>query len=262
MKARLVTIVLLAAAVLTIAGDRSASTVQKKSLPFNNRIEWYANEAKAKGQNRIAVSGFLADEYPGGAGTISAEEAFSSSTVVVAHLVFKESSYRNNEIFTWNKFAIDEILSEAKEVPGRGFLMPVPPSTILPVQSGEFLIPKRGGKVNIDGVDVEQVVESFPAYELNQKYVLLIHLYPSGVAHTFGGPIGVFRVLEDDKLVPIGESEHRTRRDFKDLYGNSLETLRTHFKQAASASTTMRTPSRARRSLEQNSGTSTVRRFS
>lgn len=233
MKVKLITAVLLAAAIVTIGVVRSASTLQKKSLPSNDQIKWYANEAKTKGQKKVTVAGHLEDEYPGGAGTIKAEEAFWYSTVVVARVIFKESSYRNNNIFTWNKFAIDEVLSEAKELPGPRLQMTAPPSTLLPLQSGEFLIAKSGGTVNIDGVDVEQVNEDYPAYELNQRYVLLIHLYPSGAARTFGGPVGVFRVLENDKLAPIAESkhsEHRTRRDFKEMFGNSLDVLREHFK--------------------------------
>lgn len=233
MKVKLIATILLAAAVVTIGVVRSASTIEKKSLPSKERIKWYANEAKTKGQKKITVPGPLV-EYLGGAGTISAEEAFSSSTVVVAHLVFKESSYHDNEIVTWNKFVIDEVLSEARDVPGREFLMPVPPSSLLPIQSNELLIPRSGGTVNIDGVEVEQIIESFPAYELNQKYVLLLHQYRSGVAGTFGGPVGVFKVVENDELSPIAEGkhmEHRTRKDFKDLYGNSLDLLRTHFKQ-------------------------------
>jgi len=165
------------------------------------------------------------------AGTISADEALSSSTVVVAHLLSKESYYRDDSITTWNKFAIDEVLSEAKGLlPGRE-PSPPPSSTLLPLQRAQVLIPKLGGVVNIDGVDVVQPVDSFPEYELNQKYLLLINLYPSGVARTFGGPIGVFKVLPNDKLAPIRDSENKVRRDFKDKYESSLAVLRRHLKQ-------------------------------
>jgi hypothetical protein len=59
--------------------------------------------------------------------------------------------------------------------------------TKLVIVVGEFLLPKTGGTANIDGVEVQQFVEDYPEYELNQEYVLLITLYPSGVARTFGG---------------------------------------------------------------------------
>jgi hypothetical protein len=229
MKVKLIAIVLLAAAVIAVGVVRTASTIQKKPVPYKDRLKWYANEAKIKGQQKVAVPAPLV-EHLGGAGTISAEEAFSSSTVVVAHLISKRAYYRDDEITTWNKFAIDEVLSEAKALPCPACLPPTAPSTLLPLQSGEFLIPKTGGTVNIDGVDVEQADDSFPEYELNQRYVLLINLYPSGVARTVGGPVGVFRLLQNDKLAPISETEHKIRRDFKDGYANSLDLLRKHLK--------------------------------
>ena len=170
-------------------------------------------------------------EYLGGAGTISAEEAFSSSTVVVAHVTSKYTTYRDADIITWNKFVIDETISEAQDLPCPGCVPLSPPANVLPLSPGEFLLPKTGGTVNIDGVEVQQSVDDYPEYELNQKYVLLINLYPSGVARTIGGPVGVFKVLPNDKLAPISESEHKIRKDFKDVYANSLDQVRKHLKQ-------------------------------
>ena len=229
MKTKLIIIVLLVAAAAALGVVRTASTIQQKRAPDRDSLKWYANEAKNKGQKKVGVPAPLV-EYLGGAGTISAEEAFSSSTVVVAHLVSKQSTYRNNDIRTWNKFVIDETLSEVKYLPNPGYLPPSPPATLLPLSRGEFLLPKTGGTVNIDGVEVQQFVEDYPEYELNQKYVLLITLYPSSVARTFGGPVGVFKVLANDKLAPVSESEHKIRKDFKDLYGNSLDQVRKHLR--------------------------------
>ena len=227
MKTRLIILILLVAAAAAIGEvRRRASTIEKKEpVPYDHRLWWYAKEAKNKGQKKVGVPAPLI-EYLGDAGTISAEEAFSSSTVVVAHLVSKQSAYTNNDIRTWNKFAIDETLSEAKDLPCPGCGLPSPPAILLPLLPGEFLLPKTGGTVNIDGVEVQQLVEDYPEYELNQKYVLLIFLYPSGVVRTFGGPVGVFKVLPNDKLAPISESDHKIRKDFKDVYGNSLEQVR------------------------------------
>jgi hypothetical protein len=157
-------------------------------------------------------------------------EAFASSTVVIAHLISRQSYPRDDDIVTWNKFTIDEVLSEATELPCPGCAPQDPPSSLLPLQAGEFLIPKTGGTVNIDGIEVEQIDAAFPAYEPNQKYLLLINLYPSGTAQTVGGPVGVFKILQNDKVLPLRESEHRIRKDFKEKYGNSLAELRKHLK--------------------------------
>jgi hypothetical protein len=227
MKTRLIIFILLVAAAAAIGEvRRRASTIDKKEpVPYRASIEWYANEAKNKGQKKVGVPAPLV-EYLGDAGTIGAEEAFLSSTVVVAHLVSKQSTYINDDITTWNKFAIDETLSEGKDLPCRNCVPPLAPATVLPLLPGEFLLPKTGGTVNIDGVEVQQFVKDYPEYELNQKYVLLINVYSWRVPQTIGGPVGVFKVLPNDKLAPISESEHKIRKDFKDVYGNSLAQVR------------------------------------
>jgi len=229
MKTKLVAVaVLLGMGVLAVGVIRTGSTIQKQNVPYKDRLKWYARDAKSRGQQKVRVPAPLV-EYLGGAGTITSEEAFSSSTVVIAHVIYKQSYPRNDDIVTWNKFAIDEVLSQAKELPCPGCVLPDVPSTFLPLQSGEFLIPKTGGTVNIDGVDIEQTDDTFPEYQFNQSYLLLINLYPTGAARTFGGPVGVFKV-ENGKVLPIRDTEHRIKKDFKETYGNSLDRLKRHLK--------------------------------
>ena len=128
----------------------------------------------------------------------------------------------DNEITTWNKFAIDEVLSEFRQLPCPACVPPQPPLSQLPLWSGEFLIPKTGGTVNVDGVDIEQRDENFPEYEFNQPCVLLLNLYPTGTARTVRGPVGVFRIVQN-KIVPVCQSEHQIQKDLKERFGTSLE---------------------------------------
>jgi len=227
MKLKLMAIVAFAVILTAIGVIHTASTTQKKTVPQKDRLQWYAKEAKAERRDSVRVPAPLI-EYLGGAGTITADEAFAASTVVVAHLVSKESFVVDDEIRTWNKFAIDEVLSESKELPCPRCVPPPPPVSQLPLNSGEFLIPKTGGTVNIDGVEVEQHTEEFPEYEFQQQYLLLINLYPNGTARTVGGPVGVFKVLSNNKIAPVRESEHRIPKDFKERFGNSLDQIRKH----------------------------------
>lgn len=227
MKIKLISLILLGAGMLAVGLSRSASTIQEKDAPYKDRLKWYAKEAKTQGRQKVTVPAPLA-QYLGDAGTITFEEAVSSSTVVIAHLISKQSHPHDDDIITWNKFAIDEVLSEAKELPCPGCLPREPPPSLLPLQSREFLISKIGGTVNIDGVEVAQIDDAFPDYEPDQKYLLLINLYPSGAARTIGGPVGVFRILKNNKVSPLRESEHRIRKDVKEKYDNSLEQLRKH----------------------------------
>ena len=229
MKIKLLILVLFGAAVILIGLIHTASTVQKQHPPYKDRLKWYAKQAKSEGRNKITIPADVV-EYLGSAGTITAEQAFASSSVVIAHLVAKESYARNDYVLTWNKFVIDEVLSEATELPCKDCGPSAPPSSFLPLQSGEFLIAKRGGSVAVDGVTIEQTDNAFPDYDFNQRYLLLVVLQPKGTAWTIGGPVGVFRLINNDKAMPVRESEHRIHKDFKEKYGNSLERLRQHLK--------------------------------
>jgi len=229
MKIKLLFLVVLIVGVLAFGVTRTASTIQKENPPYKDRLKWYAKEAKTHGQQKIKVPAPLV-EYLGGASTITSDEAFASSTVLIAHLVSQESYPRDDDIITWNKFAIEEVLSEAQKLPCPACVPADAPSTLLPLQSGEFLIPKTGGTVNIDGVVVEQTDNDFPAYEFNQRYLLLVSLYPPGVARTMGGPVGVFTIGQNGNLKPVRENGHRIRKDFREKYGDSLENVKSHFK--------------------------------
>ncbi|MEN3326079.1 MAG: hypothetical protein V7638_886 [Acidobacteriota bacterium] len=229
MKLKLIAIFAFAVAVIAVGVIRTTSTIQRKNVPNKDRLKWYAKEAKNEGRQKVTMAAPLV-EYLGGAGTITADDAFAASTVVIAHLVSKQSNALNDDITTWNRFAIDEVLLEAKELPCPTCLPPEPPPTLLPIKPGEFLIPKTGGTVNIDGVDIEQIDEAFPEYQFDQRYLLLLNLYATGTARTVGGPVGVFKIVENDRIVPVHESEHRIQKDFKLKFGNSLEHLRKHLK--------------------------------
>lgn len=228
MKIKLAALILLGAGVISVGLIRTASTIQKEQPPLKERLKWYARQAKSEGRKKVRIPADVV-EYLGSAGTITAEEAFSSSSVVIAHLVAKESYPRNNDIITWNKFVIDEVLSEATELPCTNCGPSNPPSTFLPVQRGEFLLAKGGGTVQLDGVEIEQTDPGYPDYKFNERYLLLVVLQPTGTAWTMGGPVGVFRVISNDKVRPVRESEHRIHKDFKEKYGNSLERFRKHF---------------------------------
>jgi hypothetical protein len=126
--------------------------------------------------------------------------------VVIAHLISRQSYPRDDDIVTWNKFTIDEVLSEATELPCPGCAPQDPPSSLLPLQAGEFLIPKTGGTVNIDGIEVEQIDAAFPAYEPNQKYLLLINLYHQGLRRLLAGLLGYLKFFKTIKSYPYARA--------------------------------------------------------
>ena len=229
MKNKLIALVVLAAGLLAVGVIRTASKIQTRDIPIKDRLNWYVKEAQTEGRQKINIPAPTV-EYLGGAGTISLDEASSSSTVVVAHLISKQSYAGSDDVITWNRFIIDEVLSEAKDLPCPACVPPDPPADLAPLQLGEFLLPKNGGTVNVEGIEIEQRDHNFPEFKQNQKYLLLINLYPSGVARTVGGPVGVFIIEQNDRVLPITESEHRIRKDLKEKYANSLDGFRKHLR--------------------------------
>jgi hypothetical protein len=228
MKIKLVAVVLLGTGLISFGLIRTASTVQKQQPPYKERLKWYAKEAKSGDRKKVTIPADVV-EYLGSAGTITVEEAFSSSSVVIAGLAARESYPRNDYIVTWNKFIIEEVLSEPKKLPCRNCGPSDPPSSFLPLQPGEFLTLNRGGRVTIRDRDRTNR-RRFPQYESGQTYLLLLVLQPSGTAWTIGGPVGVFRIINNDQLVPVRETEHKIHKDLKEKYGNSLESVRKHLK--------------------------------
>jgi hypothetical protein len=137
MKIKLVAVVLLGTGLISFGLIRTASTVQKQQPPYKERLKWYAKEAKSGDRKKVTIPADVV-EYLGSAGTITVEEAFSSSSVVIAGLAARESYPRNDYIVTWNKFIIEEVLSEPKKLPCRNCGPSDPPSSFLPLQPGEF----------------------------------------------------------------------------------------------------------------------------
>ena len=197
-----------------------------KQAPTTERLRWYAAQAKSEGRREIKIPS-LKIEYSGDSTAITLDEALKVSTVVVAQLVEKKSYEQSgNNIVTWNKFRITDVLSEAQETPCPLCLSDKPPQEMLPLQSREFLLSKSGGRINIDGVAVEQVESAFPEFQENRTYVLFLTLHPTGVAETIGGPVGVFRLDDRGNALPVSDSSHLLKKEFKDKFGNSPERLR------------------------------------
>lgn len=206
--------------------SRPASQKEVKHVPSAERLRWFAQQAKNEGMQTVTIPS-LQIEYSGDSTAITLEEAVKVSTVVIAQLVEKKSYEQNgNNIVTWNKFRIKEVLAEASEKLCPHCPSEKPPQEMLPLQSQEFLLSKAGGRLSIDGIEIEQIEAGFPEFQENARYLLFITLHPTGVAATMGGPVGVFRLNDKGNALPVSESSHLLKKEFKDKLGNSPDRLR------------------------------------
>jgi hypothetical protein len=211
--------------VLTVASKNQ----QPKSVPSKNRIKWHAAEAKKEGQQKVTIPTGIID-YAGSENN-SIEQFLSDYTVVVAKPV-DQRTYQadDNTLMTWYKFRIVDALTQLKNPVCFGCLSLVPPSDIPIDFSNEFLVPRTGGTMTIDGVEINQKEDGFPEFQQSQNYLLFISLYPNGVALTAGGPLGVYTIDEREKLTPLGNQPGKIQEEIKKKFSNSLPSVKRHLK--------------------------------
>jgi hypothetical protein len=229
---------LLAALALALAITGVIKTASKNPQPPETNIPptrgqllWYAAQAKAQGEKQVVVPAPSSD-FSGSSGSTTIDKALTFSGAVIAQPT-KEKIYTtdsSNEIATWYKFKVIDVLSRPKPpvCPDCHFLDP--PPDFLPVGDDEFLVSKYGGTLMIDGVKVSMSEGEWPAFQHGRKYLLLLSIYPSGVAEVIGGPRGVFTVSEQGSLEPVSDQYHPIVKGMKERYGNSLDELKEHLK--------------------------------
>lgn len=139
-------------------------------IHFRDRVEL----ARARGQQRLVVPATINNwsaDMP--ASPETADQVLSNYTVVIAQLTAKKSfMFEGDNMGTWNKFRIIEMLSQAPSQPSYG-TWPEVPQELLPVRENEFLMYSYGGTVTIDGVEVTQNEASVPPFQQGQRYILM-----------------------------------------------------------------------------------------
>ncbi len=217
-------------ALISFVVYRAASKAQlprQEGIPQKNQVSWRVEKAKKEGLKRIELEPPTIDYL--GAEDSDLNSALQSYSVVVATPV-EERVYlqtdTGNDLLTWTRFRITEQLSPLRPPVCANCNSYVPPKEMLPLQPGEFLIPKAGGEQTIDGVTVSEVDPGFPAFKSGLNYLLLISLYPNGVAFTLGGPTGVFVVTEGNNVAPLSAKTHPLKEQMQSSCANSLNNVR------------------------------------
>jgi hypothetical protein len=200
---------------------------QKLSLPE------LAELAKAKGENSVTVPG-VATLYPNASTPEELNGTLSEYAVVVAEPV-QEKSYLSSRphaegetpselITSWYKFRILDVISEGR--PHQSFAVRQLPEELLPVGKDEVLVPKEGGTVVIDGVEVTQPEESVAPFRQGRKYLLILSTDPStGVSELAFGPQSVLPLAADGSL-DRGRDHHILQRAIKQFHKGSVGELK------------------------------------
>lgn len=179
--------------------------------------------AKARGESQVVVPG-TAVLYPRAASPAELNSVLQRYTVVIARLVQETSEIDNYEnIRSWHKFKILEELSV--KPPAQTFAEYNPPQELLPIAADEFLLPKQGGTLVIDGVDVIANELGVPLFNKGQDYLLVLSLNPdTKVAEIALGAQSILPI-NPDKSLKHEKDDHILQHVLKNYYGGNLKQL-------------------------------------
>lgn len=205
---------------------RNAQTQGQSGKPVT--LETYARKAKAKGETKVQISTPIY-EY---ATVRGLEEARTYSRIAEVKLLTAKSYVSGpRTIRTWYKFKILEDLSRGSYFCNKCASFPDPPSDMLPVNSDEILVPRPGGSVTIDGVEITSEEIDFPPFSKERTYLMFFGLDESRrLAMVTMGPEGVFEIDEAGRLAGVNQQDSFLKRELKDNHKNSLGELKKNLK--------------------------------
>lgn len=209
-------------------GQTAEQIAELEKAEDRGSLKWYARLAKAKGQNRISMWGphaTYANEVK------DLNDALRYYQMILAVPIEKQSlPFQDASIRTWYKFKIVEKLSHKELKPCDCIPADlVAPEEMFPLGADEILIPRGGGSVIVDGVEVTEVDVEFPQFALSTRYLLFLRTDDSGQIGLLGmGPIGVFVEQEDDRLEPLSRRPNALTSDITTRFRSSIQLLRDH----------------------------------
>lgn len=197
---------------------------KRGNLKFKERVQL----AKARGQQQIIIPS-VTNLYPIFQSEDGLDENLSRYTVVTAQPL-KKISYidPSGAIRSWYKFRVIDFFSQTQ--PLQSFVSRTIPEELLPIKDNEIVVPKDGGTVKVEGIEIIQNEEGFPAFQHSQKYLLLLSFNSTTkIGELALGPQSVLPINADDTLDPSKEG-HILQRALKANHSNSLEKLKADLK--------------------------------
>jgi hypothetical protein len=187
-----------AALLLALAAFAQQPAAAPEHSSFLRRV---ASEAKARGETKVV---WTAIPLPTGISNL--DQILAHYSVVVAELVEARNSEFGDQITTWYRFRVDEVLHEQPEIDDDN-LPPGVPAGLQAPGKDEILIASHSGTVVIDGVTIIQNSLHDIAFQLSHKYLLFVLL-------TSGGKLGQLAAMDASvySINPDGTFESLTKR--------------------------------------------------
>ena len=198
-------ILLLAVAVLGVLGlgghGPFSSKKPQQPSPRTGSLRWYAAQAQQQGRTHVALG--IQPNYPavGDLNAATSDYSLFVGELVATRTVWDEAS---DSIETWYKFKTTERLTQRTYSVCTHCSPPTPPSDLLPLQQGEFLVPLTGGSVLIDNVVVETILADFTVMVPGQKYLLFLNFNgANNIGNLAIGPRGALLVTSEGTFAPV-----------------------------------------------------------
>jgi len=239
----LVLIVLLiavgAVAVITSYSGSQGTTSQKiKQLEEKGKrqklsLTELAQLAKAKGEKSVTAPG-VATLYPNASTPEELNSALPEYAVFVAEPIQEKSRLSSqthaegvspSELITsWYKFRVLDVVSQGRA--HQSFAVRQIPEELLPVGENEVLVPKEGGTVIIDGVEVIQPEESVAGFRRDRKYLLILSVNPSTRIGELAFGAQSILPLAADASLDRGQDRHILQRAIKQFHKGAISQLK------------------------------------
>lgn len=227
----LVVLIAVALGIGTVVLSKKKQQASEREVPpEKNQVSWYAEKSKVKGRAKVSLA-VPPVEYGGSSSETDTDAALLHYSVVIAQPVAEKVTVdeTGNSIVTWYKFQVIETLNR-KDSPACPECISTPPEELTVAGPDEFLAPRLGGQLVIDGITVSMENPAFPPLEIGQSYLLYISKYPNGVADIGAGPDGIFKISDKGKIEPINRNGHPLKRDVMTRFRSSLSDLKSHIR--------------------------------
>lgn len=215
-------IALAAFEITLLMGMLSHLTAAPQDVKREGRIALEVKSAKSHGQNNVELVAPIG--MPTGISTV--DDVLNHYSVVIAELVGKRVGADADDVNTWYKFRISELLAEQPNNSLEALTDRVP-QDLLPMQPEEFLILQNGGKIVVDGVTVTETPRNDLSFDTPNRYVLFLHFESSSkVASLAADRASAFLITAEGELAALTKRPHPLVKDVQVQYNNRLDWLR------------------------------------
>ena len=188
---------------------QTMAELEEKEKHHTLSLKETAELTKARGKNRAILAG-VPVLYPGAEDPEELDQILSRYTIIVGEMITERIYVGEHErISSWCRFRVVDMITQA---PPHSFASRTIPTDLLPIAENEFIIPREGGSVTIDGVEIVQHELAVIEFQRSQKYLLLLSLDPATkIAELALGPQSVLPIKGDGTL-DLRQQEHILQR--------------------------------------------------